>query len=385
VSGHANQARITTFPFQKSNNWNDPRQTVYHSPDVISFAKKQGYYKGSNESFSFSDVYNPLEFGGARFCDARVWSFFRAINKEIRDNEQYTNYAMGKFARQPKMMDQGNNPNGYVSNRLPLWVKPDASISLSQVMDRMRDHYEDTPMDMRNDLGAGPFQLPYRWRPMEFTVDSVMYLCERAVATQQTGYSFVAQSRSWLPDAIGGIFWFGVDDTDGCVYAPMYCGIKSIPESYAVGNGSMISWSETSAFWTFNQMNNWAYTRYNRIHPEIENYQSEIENQYRSQVKEMDQKALELYKQDEAAAGKMLTDFSVSTGNKLVSDWKTFYHYLFMKYMDGNMKVSQGHQLLDNGNGKNIPQKPQHPGYGKEWERVMIQGTGDRLKVDEKK
>lgn len=381
VSGHANQARITTFPIQKSNNWNDAKQTVYHSPDVISFAKKQGFYKGSNESFSFSDVYNPLDFGGARFCDARVWSFFRAINKEVMENEAYTNYAMGKFARQAKMMDQSGNPNGYVSNRLPLWVKPDSPVSLTKVMERMRDHYEDTPMDMRNDLGAGAFKNPYRWRPMEFTVDSVMFLCERAVATQQTGYSFVAQSRSWLPDPVGGIFWFGVDDTDGCVYAPMYCGIISIPESYAVGNGSMITWSETSAFWTFNQMNNWAYTRYNMIHPEIENYQMEIENKYRSEVKEMDQKALELYKQDEAASRKMLTDFSVSTGNKLVGDWKAFYHYLFMKYMDGNMKVSQGHQLLDNGNGKNIPQKPQHPGYGKEWEKVMIQGTGDRLKV----
>lgn len=385
VSGHANQARITTFPFQKSNNWNDSKQTVYHSPDVVSFAKTHSFYKGSNEAFSFSEVYNPLAFGGARFCDARVWSFFRAINKEIRENEQYTNYAMGKFAHQPKMMDQSNNPNGYVSNRLPLWVKPDSLISLSKVMERMRDHYEDTPMDMRNDLGAGAFKNPYRWRPMEFTVDSVMYLCERAVATQQTGYSFVAQSRSWLPNPVGGIFWFGVDDTDGCVYAPMYCGIKSIPESYAVGNGSMISWSETSAFWTFNQMNNWAYTRYNMIHPEIENYQSEIENQYRSQVNEVDKKAAELYVQNPSKATEAITDFSISTGNKLVADWKAFYHYLFMKYMDGNMKVSQGHQLLDNGNGKNIPQKPQHPGYGKEWERVMIQGTGDRLKVPDHK
>jgi dipeptidase len=165
----------------------------------------------------------------------------------------------------------------------------------------------------------------------------------------------------------------------------MYCGINAVPESYAVGNGSMISWSETSAFWTFNQMNNWAYTRYNMIHPEIENYQKEIESQYQAQVKKMDQTATMLYAQKPDQATKMLTDFSVSTGNKLVGDWKTFYHYLFMKYMDGNMKVSKDHQLLDNGNGKNIPQKPQHPGYGKEWERVMIQGTGDRLKVETEK
>jgi dipeptidase len=381
VSGHANQARITTFPFQKVNNWNDPKQTVYHSADVISFAKKQGFYKGSDESFSFSDVYNPLKFGGARFCDARVWSFFRKINKEIRENQDYTNYAMGKFVRNPRFIDQNANPNGFVSNRLPLWVKPDSPVTLQQVKAAMRDHYEDTPLDMRNDPGTGPFKSPYRWRPMEYTVDSVMYLNERAVATQQTGYSFVAQSRSWLPAPIGGIFWFGVDDADGCVYAPMYCGIARIPESYILGNGSMISWSETSAYWTFSQVNNWAYSRYNLIHPEIEKYQSQLENQFASEVQVIDNKASELYKQNQVEARESVTNFSVSTGNKLVSDWKVFYQYLFMKYMDGNVKNSDGQKLLENGNGKNIPKAPAQPGYGKEWERIMIQGTGERLKV----
>jgi len=232
VSGHANQARITTFPFQKSNNWDDPKQTVYHAADVISFAKQHDFYKGADKDFSFSDVYNPVTFSGARACDARVWSFFRKVNKEIRDNQNYTDYAMGKVVK---------GANGFATNRLPLWVKPDSPVTLQIVMNAMRDHYEDTPMDMRNDPGAGPFKSPYRWRPMDFEVDSVTYLCERAIATQQTGYSFVAQSRNWLPNHIGGIFWFGVDDTDGCVYAPMYCGINKIPESYALGNGSMIS------------------------------------------------------------------------------------------------------------------------------------------------
>ncbi len=381
VSGHANQARITTFPFQKSNNWNDTKQTVYHSPDVISFAKEHGFYSGTDESFSFSDVYNPINFGGARFCDARVWSFFRKINKDIRDNQIYTNYVEGKFERQPKLMNQHSNPNGFVTNRLPLWVKPDSPITLQQVKDAMRDHYEDTPLDMRNDLGAGPFKSPYRWRPMEYVVDSVMYLNERAIATQQTGYSFVAQSRSWLPAPIGGIFWFGVDDTDGCVYAPMYCGITKIPESYAPGNGSMISWSETSAFWTFNQVNNWAYSRYNVIHPEIEKYQKQLENQYDSEVKIVDQQASERFKQNTETGKEYISGYSVFSGNKLVSDWKSFYHYLFMKYMDGNVKNSEGYQLLENGNGKNIPKMPAQPGYGKYWERIMMQGTGERLVV----
>ena len=381
VCGHANQARITTFPFQKNNNWNDSKQTVYHSADVISFARKLGYYKGDDQSFSFSDVYNPLKFGGARFCDARVWSFFRNVSKEIRDNSDYTEYVKGKFAHGSKLADQSPNPNGYVSNRLPLWVKPDSPIALKDMMARMRDHYEDTPLDMRNDLGAGPYKSPYRWRPMEFEVDSVMYLNERAVATQQTGYSFVAQSRAGLPDAFGGIFWFGVDDADGCVYAPMYCGISRIPESYAVGNGSMISWSETSAYWTFSQVNNWVYSRYNVIHPEIEKRQSVYERQFVAETTELDQKAAEIFKGDAKAATEYITNYSVSTGDKLVADWKNFYRYLFMKYHDGNIKVTEGDHLQENGFGKNVPKKPLQPGYGKEWERIMIQGTGDRLKI----
>lgn len=385
VCGHANQARITTFPYQKANNWSDPKQTIFHSADVVSFARKNGFYNGTDESFSFSDIYNPVKFGGARFCDARVWSFFRKVSKEIRENQEYTNYAMGKFSYNAQLLDGSNNPNGFVSNRLPLWVKPDAPVSRQEVMTAMRNHYEDTPMDMRNDPGAGPFKSPYRWRPMEFVVDSVMYLNERAVATQQTGYSFVAQSRNWLPDPVGGIFWFGVDDADGCVYAPMYCGITEIPKSYAVGNGSMISWSETSAYWTFSQVNNWAYSRYNVIHPEIEKYQQQIENQFSVEVKVADQQASELYKQNAGSAREYLTGYSVFTGNKLVSDWKSFYQYLFMKFVDGNIKNSEGQKLLDNGNGKNVPKMPAQPGYGKEWERIMIQGTGDRLKVPKAK
>jgi dipeptidase len=381
VCGHANQARITTFPFQKKNDWNDRKQTVFHSSDVITFAKKHAYYKGSDEAFSFSDVYNPVKFGGARFCDARVWSFFRNVNKAIRENNDYTGYVLGKFERDSKLSDNSPNPNGYVSNRLPLWVKPDSLISLQHMMSRMRDHYEDTPLDMRNDPGAGPFKSPYRWRPMEFEVDSVMYLCERAVATQQTGYSFVAQSHSGVPDAVGGIFWFGVDDADGCVYAPMYCGIRRIPESYALGNGSMISWSETSAYWTFSQVNNWAYSRYNVIHPEIAGYQSQLESRFIAEVDSIGQKAAALYSKDPGSAVEFVTGYSVATGNKLVDDWKTFYRYLFMKYHDGNIKITEGNRLQDNGFGKNVPKKPLQPGYGKDWERLMIQGTGDRLKL----
>jgi dipeptidase len=385
VSGHANQARITTFPFQQQNRWNDLNQTVYHSPDVISFARAHGFYKGADRDFSFSDVYNPLSFGGARFCDARVWSFFRKISQDIRNNPEYTRYALGQFSQKANLTDGSPNPNGYASNRLPLWVKPDSPVSLKDVMAGMRDHYEDTPLDMRYDIGAGPFHLPYRWRPMEFTVDSVLYLNERAVATQQTGYSFVAQSRNWLPASFGGIFWFGVDDADGCVYLPLYCGIRDIPKSYARGNGSMIEWSDQSAFWTFSQVNNWCYTRYNLIHPEIEKYQEALENRFIRETAIVDARANALYQADPAAATTYITDYAVYSGNQLVGKWKSFYQYLFMKYIDGNVKQTEGFQLLDNGQGKGVPKKPLHPGYGKEWERSVIEETGDRFKVPEAK
>jgi dipeptidase len=385
VSGHANQARITTFPVQQQNRWNDLKQTVYHAPDVISFARAHGFYKGADRDFSFSDVYNPLNFGGARFCDARVWSFFRKISQAVRNNPEYTRYALGQFSHQANLSDGSPNPNGYASNRLPLWVKPDGPVALKEVMAGMRDHYEDTPMDMRYDIGAGPFHCPYRWRPMEFTVDSVLYLNERAVATQQTGYSFVAQSRSWLPGPVGGIFWFGVDDADGCVYTPLYCGIRDIPQSYARGNGSMIAWSDQSAYWTFSQVNNWCYTRYDLIHPEIEKYQKELESRFIRETEIVDARAAAIYKENPAAAFDYITDYSVYTGNLLVGKWKSFYQYLFMKYIDGNVKQTEGFQLLDNGQGKGVPKKPAQPGYGKEWERGVAKETGDRFKVPENK
>ena len=385
VSGHANQARITTFPIQKSNNWNDPGQNVYHSTDVASFAKKHGFYKGNDGDFSFSDVYNPLGFGGARFCDARVWTFFRKVNQSVRDNPEYTRYAQGQFAHHPENVSGGKNPNGYVSNRLPLWVKPDSPVELQSVMAAMRDHYEDTPLDMRYDLGAGPFHSPYRWRPMEFKVDSVMYLNERAIATQQTGYTFVAQSRSWLPDPIGGIFWFGVDDADGCVYAPVYCGIRDVPQSYKRGNGSMITWSDNSAFWTFSQVNNLAYSRYDLIHPEIEKYQAELEQRFYRETEIVDSKAAALYVESPEAGCNYVTDYAVYSGNLLVAKWNNFYHYLFMKFIDGNVKQTRGFQLLDNGNEKGVPKKPSQPGYGKDWEQRMIENTGERFKVSEAK
>jgi dipeptidase len=230
ISGHANHARITTFPLKDKEN-------CLYSPDVVSFARSKGWFSGKDEEFSFSDVYAPIDFGGARFCEARVWAIFRKVNKDM---DKHLDYAMGHN----------------LTNRMPLWIKPDRKISVQDMFAFMRDYYQGTPLDMTVDVGAGPYGNPYRWRPLTFKVDGATYCNERAVVTQQTGFSFISQSRSWLPNPIGGVLWFSVDDAGSAVYSPMYCGMTEVPHAFAVGNGSMMEFSPDAAFWVFNQVSN---------------------------------------------------------------------------------------------------------------------------------
>ncbi|MGQ9846355.1 MAG: dipeptidase [Bacteroidales bacterium] len=353
VSGHANHARITTFPFQKVNNFNDPNQTVFHSADVISFARKAGYFTGEDKDFSFSDVYNPLDFEGARFCEARVWAMFNRINKDMG---KYEDYAMGYNLK----------------NRMPLYIKPDKKLSVLDVIALNRDYYQGTKMDMTQDIGAGPFGCIVRWRPLTWKVDGVEYFNERAISTQQTGFAFVAQSRSWLPNPIGGILWFSVDDTYSNCYTPIYCGTTKVPEAYAVGNGDIMTFSETSAFWTFNQVSNFAYTRYNVIIKDIQAVQAELENKYYNEISTIDKKAEELYKKDPQQALQFITDYSVKTGNETVARWRQLYKDLFVKYVDGNIKTKVP--------GQRNP-KVSQPGYGEDWYRRIVKETGDKFKV----
>jgi dipeptidase len=346
ISGHANQARITTFPL------NDPQNCIY-APDVISFARKMGYFKGEDKDFSFTDAYAPINFEAARFCEARVWSGFRRVASGM---DQYQDYAMGYNLK----------------NRMPLWVKPDQKISVYGLMEMMRDHYEGTPMDMTQDVGAGPYKCPYRWRPMTWSVDGVGYLHERAISTQQTGFSFVTQSRSWLPNAIGGILWWGVDDSYSTVYSPIFSSITKVPEAYAVGNGSMMEFSETSGFWVFNQVSNFAYTRYSDMIPEIRKVQAEIELKYIADVANVDKMAGDLYKKSPKKAIEYLTTYSVNAGNGTVKRWKELYAYLFTRYMDGNIKTPVPGELNP---------KVKQPGYGDDWEWLIIKETRNRYKV----
>ncbi len=380
VCAHANQARITTFDYQEENNWDDPEATVFNAPDVISFAKEKGFYKGKDKDFSFSDVYAPVDFGGARFCEIRVYSFFKDVNKEIKQNKTYWEYAKGSIEH-PKPHKKGEplTKENFASNRMPLWIKPDKKVSVHDVMNFMRDHLEGTELDMREDVGAGPFDRPYRWRPLTWKVGEETYCNERATATQQTGFSFVTQSRAGLPNPIGGIIWFGVDDAASSVYVPMYCGITKSPETFAKGNGSMMEWSENSAFWIFNQVTNLAYTRYDTIHKEISKVQQALEKKYITYRDVIDQAAKTLYNEDKELGIQFLTDYSTHTANELVYQWKDFYRYLFMKYKDGNIMKTKNGKILDNGHG--VPKSPAFPGYGEEWYKLIIEKTGDQFKM----
>ncbi len=354
VCAHANQARITQFPKD------DPENCLY-APDVISFAREAGLYNGTDADFSFSDTYAPLDFSGMRGCEARVWSMFRRITPGM---DRYLDYALGK------------NPE----NRMPLWVKPTKRISPKEVMDFMRDHYEDTPMDMRYDIGAGGHHLPYRWRPMGFEVDGVKYLNERATATQQTGFWFVAQARNYLPDPIGGVYWFGVDDAGTSCLTPIYCSVTEIPECFREGNGHMTEYSPTSAFWLFNRVTNFAYLRYDMMSADILKVVNERENGQLKKVQQIDAKALSLYKTNPEAAIRLLTDYSVKTAQEMFDRWVELDRYLLVKYMDGNVKKERDGRFLDNGYGRDIPASPDFPGYNDEWKKAVAGSTGDRLR-----
>ncbi len=385
VSAHANQARITTFDYQKQNKWDDPNATVFNSPDVISFARKLGY-KGSDKDFSFSDFYAPVNFEGARFCEIRVWSFFKSINKNFRQNKAYFEYASGKKIEHARKLANGDkNVNNFCTNRMPLFIKPDHKLTVHEVMNLMRDHLEGTPLDMSMDIGAGPWHMPYRPRPLVWKCCGKKYFNERATATQQTGFTFVAQARSWLPNEIGGLFWFGVDDAANTVYVPIYVGIKRPPESYRQGNGSMIKWSDNAAFWVFNLVSNLAYYRYDSIHPIIEKYQQELENKYIAYTPAVDLAANTLYDKDPDLARDFLTDYSTCTADNTVKFWTDLFHFLFMKFKDFNIMKSQGMKLLDNGNHKDIPPYPYQPGYSQQFYKIIVDQTGNKFLYPEDK
>ena len=346
VSGHANQARISTFPL------NDKENCLY-APDVISFAREMGYFNGKDEEFSFCDAYAPLDFGALRGCEARVWAFFRTVAEGM---DQYTDYAMG------------HNPK----NRMPLWVKPTQKVSPKQVFDAMRDHYEGTPMDMTTDIGAGGNECPYRWRPMYFKVDGVEYCNERATATQQTGFWLCGQARKGKV----GILWFGTDDAATSPLTPIYCNTTKVPWCLSEENGSMLHYSPTSMFWVTNRIANFAYLRYNVIGKRVREEVDKWENERLKEVEEVDAKVAVL---SPKKAQKFLTYYSIAMAYTLFEKWNSLDKYLLVKYIDGNTKAENEKGFIDNG--KNIPDKIEQSGYSEKWKRAVAADNGEVLKV----
>ncbi len=352
VSGHANQARIRQFPL------NDPSVCLYSS-DVISFARQKGYFFGMNKDFSFADAYAPLNFEGLRVCEARVWSFFNKVKSGM---DAYLPYI-----------------NGTSKEAMPLYVKPDRKLSAQDFKGFMRDHFEGTPFDMTKDPGAGPYGVPYRWRPLTFTVDSAEYVNERAIATQQTGFSFVAQMRGWLPDLVGGVFWFGVDDANTAVYVPIFCGINRIPECFRVGNGDLLTFSWTSAFWVNNWVANQCYTKYSYMIKDIRPVQQRIESAFNAEIATLDQLVDSLYDAKPDSMRTVLTTYSVERAQATTQRWKELGEYLMVKYMDGNVKKESNGQFKRNDYG--LPESPDFPGYGEPFYKQVVKETGDQFLI----
>lgn len=375
VSGHANQARITQFPqegkkFSKAKGKGlhkvissahldylfEPEVECVYSTDVITYARACGWYTGTDADFSFCDTYAPLNFSAMRGCDARVYAMF---NRVAAGMQKYEKYAMGDAT----------------AERLPLWIKPDRKVDVLEVMNLMRDHYEGTAMDMTKDLGAGPFQCPYRWRPMGFEVDGKKYIHERATSTQQTGFSFVAQCRGWLPAKVGGILWFGVDDTYSTVYCPMYCGITDIPLCFREGNGDMMTYSETAAFWLFNRVTNFAYSRYSDMIKDVQKVQTRLEEAFVKDVEKFDARAKE---SNGEALTQQLNDFSGRQAARMMKEWSDLDRYLLVKYMDGNIKKEKDGRFLRTETGQSA--MPDMPKYRDEWYRMIVRDHGDVIR-----
>ena len=387
ICAHANQARISTFPL------NDPENCMY-APDVISFAREMGYFEGEDKDFSFCDAYAPLDFSGMRGCEARAWAAFNILcdgkftfedengNVVTKDAYDYIDYAMG--------YDK--------TKRFPLFVKPSRKISVKDVADVMRDHYEGTPMDMTQDIGAGGNALPYRWRPMGFEHEGKKYVNERAIATQQTGFWFVGQSRGWLPDTIGGVNWFGCDDAATSYLTPIYTTINDVPECFRVGNGNMITYSPTSAFWVTNRVANACYKAYDMMAPTVRAAIDSWENEMISAVAKADEEALKTYNEAEkkprkqikrndkakklvdpyASVREYLTDFSVGNAQKIFNKWVDLEVLLLVKYIDGNVKAqNEDGSFVTNEHTDHIPSGIKQPGYTAKWKEAVAKDHGN--------
>jgi len=377
ICAHANQSRITTFP------QNDPDNCLF-APDVISFAREKGYFSGEDCEFSFRDAYNPLDFGGARGCDARVWSAFNTLGdgsftyiddegREVtRDSYDWVEYAMGHDLK----------------GEMPLFIKPSRKISVKNVADMMRDHYEGTPMDMTQDIGAGGNALPYRWRPMDFESNGHTYVNERAIATQQTGFWFVAQARGAYPDVIGALQWFGCDDAATSYLTPIYANVKRVPLCVKEGNGDLLHYSPSSLFWLSNRIANACYKMYNFMAPFVRTAIDEFENEQMSNaIPEFDARMMKIYTAKKKPGfftmlklRKKITRYTVDTAQRQFASWFKLEQTLLVKFIDGNVKAqNEDGSFKHTEYSEGTPDGLTQPGYTQFWKDAVAREYGKTL------
>ncbi len=394
ICAHANQARIGKFPLD------DPDNCLY-APDVISFARRKGYYDGPDSEFSFKKAYGPADFGTIRGCDARAWSAFNILtdgwfsfydengNAVTRDAYLYLDYVMGKD----------------LNGDFPLWVFPRKKAGVKDVADVMRDHFEGTPMDMTQDIGAGGNALPYRWRPMEFTFDGKTYVNERAIATQQTGFWMVGQARNYVPDVVGGILWFGTDDAATSYLTPIYTATTKVPECFREGNGDLLHYSNTASFWINNRISNACYKMYNIMAPYVRAKADAFEtDQMERRVHSVDSMAVVMYNEAViklqkklssktdvmvsrtpfAGVVKYVTNYTVNTAQEQFARWQELEVELLLKFMDGNVKPQEADGSFKHSEySEGIPQKIEWPGYTELWKETVAQEHGETILVPE--
>lgn len=358
ISAHANQARIRKFDMKDKEN-------VRYSKDVIKFARKMGYFDGKDEDFDFAAAYCPADFGGLRYCDARVWSFFNMFGAE--DMNKYLAWASGDATAEP----------------MPLYMKPKAPVTLKDMQNGMRDHYEGTPFDVTKDLGAGPFNMPYRLSPLSFKVDGKEYFNERPISTFQTAFTFVAQLRSFLPDAVGGVMWFGTDDANMVVFTPVYCCATEVPDCYKECYADPVEFSWKSSFWVFNWVANMIYPKYSMVIEDMRGVQSALDTKYYAQSKEAEEQALAVIDASPKYAVKILTDLTCNSAEDALAEWKKFGEKIIVKYNDFVVKEEKNGKILRGKTG--LAGKIVRPGYPEEYKRAIVEQTKDKYLIPQAK
>ena len=356
ICGHANQSRIGKF------NMKDKKNVLY-SKNVVSYARKNGWFTGKDADFSWKMAYAKPDFMGRRICDARVWSFFNRFKSGM---DRYLPWALGK---DPSAED------------MPLWVVPDRKLSVQDVEAAMRDHFEGTPLALDNDVAQGNWDSPYRPTPLTFEVDGKKYFNERPTSTQQTGFSYVSQMRSWLPREIGGVIWWGNDDGNMVAYTPVYCSMTERPECYNTPGADAVTFSEKNAFWVCNWVSNMVYPRYSQMFPSLAAVRDSLERSYFEAQPQIESRALALYQSDKAAAVRLLNDYSVEKAQQMLARWRQLALYLIVKYNDMAVKPEKDGKFLrtETGLGATVGR----PGYSEYARKALVKETGDKFLMPE--